>query len=114
MNALTPRDATARDDASECDEAVLGGGGGGSKELMSWRRAVSDATSMSQLACCLLRLQNSIAWEKSIMKVVSAGRWQSAGVTSQKLRVKVVLSKQQGLVMIKLVIVRRNRPLTCR
>ena len=30
-----------------------------------------DATNMSQLACCLLRLQHSIAWEKSIMKVVS-------------------------------------------
>ena len=33
-------------------------------------------------------------------------------VTSQKLRVKVIVSKQQGLVMIKLVIVRRDRPLT--
>lgn len=38
--------------------------------LVSWRSAVSTATSPAQLALCLYQLNRSIAWEKSIMKVV--------------------------------------------
>ncbi|XP_064595320.1 bromodomain adjacent to zinc finger domain protein 2B-like isoform X3 [Liolophura sinensis] len=38
--------------------------------LVSWRSAVSTATSPAQLALCLYQLNRSIAWEKSIMKVL--------------------------------------------
>ena len=41
-----------------------------SKELLAWREAVASVSSSSQLACCILKLSHSIAWEKSIMKVV--------------------------------------------
>ena len=77
LNALTtvPREARSQEDSNENDdsnepEPVYES----SKELNAWRRAVLNATNMSQLACCLLRLQSSIAWEKSIMKVVSIFR----------------------------------------
>lgn len=36
-----------------------------------WRKALSEVRSSSQLAMCLQQLQKSIAWERSIMKVVS-------------------------------------------
>ena len=52
------------DDGPELDD------GDASKALKRWRDAVLRATSAAQLTLCLLRLQNSIAWEKSIMKVV--------------------------------------------
>lgn len=39
--------------------------------LRVWRRALSDARSAAQVALCIQQLQKSIAWEKSIMKVVS-------------------------------------------
>lgn len=38
--------------------------------LQMWRIAVATATSPSQLMLCLIQLNNSLAWEKSIMKVV--------------------------------------------
>lgn len=41
--------------------------------LMLWRRAVHNAQSPAQLNLCTQLLGNSIAWEKSIMKVVSDG-----------------------------------------
>ena len=40
--------------------------------LLKWRTAVANSTSAAQLTLCLCRLTNSIAWEKSIMKVVRA------------------------------------------
>lgn len=36
-----------------------------------WRKALTEVRSSSQLAMCLQQLQKSIAWERSIMKVVS-------------------------------------------
>ena len=41
--------------------------------LLLWRRAVQNAQSPAQLNLCTQLLGNSIAWEKSIMKVVSGG-----------------------------------------
>ena len=38
--------------------------------LGRWRNAVAAATSASQLCLCLGMLENCIAWDKSIMKVV--------------------------------------------
>lgn len=39
-------------------------------QLLAWRKAVSEATSAAQLSMCVTMLFESIAWEKSIMKVV--------------------------------------------
>jgi len=39
--------------------------------LRVWRKALSEARSAAQVALCIQQLQKSIAWEKSIMKVVS-------------------------------------------
>ncbi|XP_067687467.1 bromodomain adjacent to zinc finger domain protein 2B-like isoform X8 [Haliotis asinina] len=38
--------------------------------LILWRKAVASTTSCAQLMLCLLQLNNSISWEKSIMKVI--------------------------------------------
>lgn len=35
-----------------------------------WRKAVGEVRSAAQLALCIQQLQKSIAWERSIMKVV--------------------------------------------
>lgn len=40
-------------------------------QLLAWRKAVSEATSAAQLSMCVNVLFECIAWEKSIMKVVS-------------------------------------------
>lgn len=40
-----------------------------------WRKALSEVRSAAQLAMCIQQLQKSIAWERSIMKVVSRGRF---------------------------------------
>ena len=39
--------------------------------MKTWRRALSEVSSAAQLALCLQQLHRSIAWERSIMKVVS-------------------------------------------
>ena len=39
-----------------------------------WRKALLEVRSAAQLAMCLQQLQKSIAWERSIMKVVSQTR----------------------------------------
>lgn len=39
--------------------------------LKVWRKALSEVRSAAQLAMCIQQLQKSIAWERSIMKVVS-------------------------------------------
>lgn len=52
------------DDSDDEDETAT-------RELSSWRAAVSNATSASQLHLYLAQLQRCVAWEKSIMKVVS-------------------------------------------
>ena len=44
-----------------------------SSGLVTWRQAVILATNPAQLALCLMQLDASVAWEKSIMKVVSTG-----------------------------------------
>lgn len=36
-----------------------------------WRKALTEVRSAAQLAMCIQQLQKSIAWERSIMKVVS-------------------------------------------
>ncbi|XP_060551894.1 uncharacterized protein LOC132713351 isoform X3 [Ruditapes philippinarum] len=38
--------------------------------LQMWRIAVATATSPAQLMLCIIQLNNSLAWEKSIMKVL--------------------------------------------
>lgn len=38
-----------------------------------WRKALTEVRSAAQLAMCIQQLQKSIAWERSIMKVVSRG-----------------------------------------
>uniref|UniRef100_A0A8B9KRS3 Bromodomain adjacent to zinc finger domain, 2Ba n=1 Tax=Astyanax mexicanus TaxID=7994 RepID=A0A8B9KRS3_ASTMX len=52
------------------------GGEGGDEEIAPgmkvWRKALSEVRNSSQLAMCLQQLQKSIAWERSIMKVVKA------------------------------------------
>lgn len=35
-----------------------------------WRKALCEVRSAAQLAMCIQQLQKSIAWERSIMKVV--------------------------------------------
>lgn len=39
-----------------------------------WRKALSEVRSAAQLAMCIQQLQKSIAWERSIMKVVRRSR----------------------------------------
>ena len=39
-------------------------------QLQTWREAVSEAKSAAQLSMCVSALFDSVAWEKSIMKVV--------------------------------------------
>ena len=39
--------------------------------LMRWREGVKKAVSAAQIHLCLYQLNKCIAWEKSIMKVVS-------------------------------------------
>ena len=39
--------------------------------LQTWRNTIARATSPAQLMLCIVQLNNSISWEKSIMKVVS-------------------------------------------
>lgn len=41
------------------------------RELLHWRQAVGSASSASQLWVCLSQLESCIAWEKSVMRVVS-------------------------------------------
>lgn len=43
--------------------------------LQMWRIAVATATSPAQLMLCVIQLINSLAWEKSIMKVVGDILW---------------------------------------
>jgi len=42
------------------------------RDLSSWRSAVNNATSAAQLSLYVAQLVRCIAWEKSIMKVVSS------------------------------------------
>lgn len=35
-----------------------------------WRKALGEVRSSAQLSLCIQQLQKSIAWERSIMKVV--------------------------------------------
>lgn len=42
-----------------------------------WRKALTEVRSAAQLAMCIQQLQKSIAWERSIMKVVSSRKQNS-------------------------------------
>lgn len=55
---------TGEDNDSEVDFENLPIG------LQLWRIAVATATSPAQLMLCVIQLNKSISWEKSIMKVV--------------------------------------------
>lgn len=57
---------TSSDDDSDADEETA------TKDLSLWRSAVASATSSAQLCLYTMQLNKCIAWEKSIMKVVSA------------------------------------------
>lgn len=39
-----------------------------------WRKALTEVRSAAQLAMCIQQLQKSIAWERSIMKVVRSAQ----------------------------------------
>ncbi|XP_053408583.1 bromodomain adjacent to zinc finger domain protein 2B-like isoform X2 [Mercenaria mercenaria] len=66
LNSMsTPSHTEATDDPdSEIDFENLPVG------LQMWRIAVATATSPAQLMLCIIQLNNSLAWEKSIMKVL--------------------------------------------
>ena len=67
--------------------------------LKIWRDAVLTAQSAAQLSMCLSMLYDCVAWEKSIMKVVSIKR---CGVfhgdsTVRKVRRKSECSEQESI-----------------
>lgn len=66
----TPTTPGEEDCWSMAGEGVLEGAEA-PKELLAWRQAVAQAANVSQIACCLLKLHHCIAWEKSVMRVVS-------------------------------------------
>lgn len=55
---------SSSDDESDTDDETA------TRDLNSWRAAVSNATSAAQLSIYVSQLVRCIAWEKSIMKVV--------------------------------------------
>ena len=57
---------SSSDDESDTDDETA------TRDLNSWRTAVNNATSAAQLSLCVAQLVRCIAWEKSIMKVVSS------------------------------------------
>ena len=66
MSANSSKDVhSSSDEDSDVDEETA------SRELTAWRSAVSAATSSAQLCLYMMQLNKCIAWEKSIMKVVS-------------------------------------------
>ena len=56
---------TSSDDESDTDDETA------TRDLNSWRAAVNNATSSAQLTIYVSQLVRCVAWEKSIMKVVS-------------------------------------------
>jgi len=56
---------SSSDDESDTDDEAV------TRDLNSWRIAVGNATSAAQLSIYVSQLVRCIAWEKSIMKVVS-------------------------------------------
>lgn len=67
MSMTSSKDnVTSSDDDSDADEETA------TKDLSFWRSAVASATSSAQLCLYTMQLNKCIAWEKSIMKVVSA------------------------------------------
>lgn len=56
---------TSSDDESDTDDETA------TRDLNSWRTAVNNATSAAQLSIYVAQLVRCVAWEKSIMKVVS-------------------------------------------
>jgi len=62
---IDEEDSEASDDENDdSDESEV------TPQLVSWREAVSECTSVSQLALCVSQLNRSIAWDKSIMRVI--------------------------------------------
>jgi len=59
---------SSSDDESDTDDETA------TRDLNSWRTAVNNATSAAQLSIYVTQLVRCIAWEKSIMKVVSCLR----------------------------------------
>jgi len=57
---------SSSDDESDTDDETA------TRDLSSWRTAVNNATSAAQLSLYVAQLVRCVAWEKSIMKVVSA------------------------------------------
>ena len=56
---------SSSDDESDTDDETV------TRDLNSWRTAVNNSTSSAQLSLYVAQLVRCIAWEKSIMKVVS-------------------------------------------
>jgi len=67
------RDGLGSDEDTKGEDSRLASGSGGSSNepagLVQWRDAVQSATSAAQLQLCVAQLNDSIAWEKSIMRV---------------------------------------------
>ena len=57
--------SSSDDDESDTDDETA------TRDLNLWRNAVSNATSAAQLSLYVAQLVCCVAWEKSIMKVVS-------------------------------------------
>ncbi|KAJ8307462.1 hypothetical protein KUTeg_015546 [Tegillarca granosa] len=65
------RDSVTNDeDDDDCEREIIERPEDIPSGLATWRNAVAMATSPAQLTLCVFQLNNAIAWEKSIMKVL--------------------------------------------
>ena len=65
FNSSRDVESSSDEDSDESDDEDTP-----TRELVVWRSAVSSATSAAQLGIYITQLNQTIAWEKSIMKVV--------------------------------------------
>ena len=66
MNSTADQEEDMDDDDEEEEQTNV------PAALARWRRAVAETESAAQLLLCAMQLNRAIAWEKSIMKVVSS------------------------------------------
>ena len=66
MNSTVDQEEDMDDDDEEEEQTNV------PAALARWRRAVAETESAAQLLLCAMQLNRAIAWEKSIMKVVSS------------------------------------------
>lgn len=63
-----------------------------------WRKALTEVRSAAQLAMCIQQLQKSIAWERSIMKVVSSRKKTAQQLNTNYLLRRCILDLMDALV----------------